>query len=65
MQFSFTSFKKFVTNKQFDFKALKEITKIITYNLNKIIDISYYHLKKSAIFQRITSTYWNWCTRFS
>lgn len=28
--------------KEFDFEKLKEVTKVITYNLNKIIDVNYY-----------------------
>jgi len=33
---------------RFDFKKLEEITKIITYNLNCIIDINYYPTEKSC-----------------
>jgi len=31
----------------FDFKKLKEVTKIVTYNLNKIIDINYYPIPEA------------------
>ena len=33
---------RFVNNGQFDFERLYDITKVITRNLNKIIDINYY-----------------------
>ena len=33
---------RFVTDAKFDFKALFEVTKVVTRNLNKIIDINYY-----------------------
>jgi ribonucleoside-diphosphate reductase alpha chain len=33
---------KFVKNKKFDFDNLAKITKIITFNLNKVIDRNYY-----------------------
>lgn len=33
---------QFVSNGHFDFEKLKEITKVVTYNLNKIIDINMY-----------------------
>uniref|UniRef100_A0A1A9WG14 Ribonucleotide reductase large subunit C-terminal domain-containing protein n=1 Tax=Glossina brevipalpis TaxID=37001 RepID=A0A1A9WG14_9MUSC len=43
------------TEKQYDFYKLKEVTKLITKNLNKIIDINYYPLpetKKSNMRHR-------------
>lgn len=40
---------RFVSNGKFDFKKLKEITKIVTYNLNKIIDINMYPVKEAKI----------------
>ncbi len=33
---------RFVTEGKYDFKSLFEVTKVITRNLNKIIDINYY-----------------------
>ncbi len=36
------SLPKFVENKKFDFEKLYEITRVITANLNKVIDINYY-----------------------
>ncbi len=36
------SLPKFVSNKSFDFEKLHEVTRVITKNLNKIIDINYY-----------------------
>jgi len=36
-----------VKNKTYDFKKLKEIAKVITYNLNKIIDINFYPLPET------------------
>ncbi len=36
------SLPKFVTNGEFDFEELHRITRVITRNLNKIIDINYY-----------------------
>ncbi len=43
------SLSKFVTddNKSFDFKKLHDITKVITRNLNKIIDINYYPIPEA------------------
>ncbi|CAH0714328.1 unnamed protein product, partial [Brenthis ino] len=32
----------FVENKEYNFKKLKEVTKIVTQNLNKIIDVNFY-----------------------
>lgn len=37
----------FVTDKTFDFKKLKSVAKVITRNLNKIIDINYYPLPEA------------------
>lgn len=37
----------FVTDKTFDFKKLKSVAKVITKNLNKIIDINYYPLPEA------------------
>ncbi len=33
---------KFVTNNEFDFQKLYEITRVVTRNLNKVIDVNYY-----------------------
>lgn len=38
---------KFVNEGQFDFKKLKEVTKIIVRNLNKIIDSNYYPVQET------------------
>ena len=38
---------RFVDGKNFNFKKLKEITKVITYNLNKIIDVGYYPIPEA------------------
>ncbi len=38
---------KFVVNKQFDYDGLHKVVKIITRNLNKIIDINYYPTDKT------------------
>lgn len=44
------SLKKFVTdNNEYDFDLLKKITKIVTINLNKIIDRTYYPIKEAKI----------------
>lgn len=45
----------YVFNKQFDYNKLYKVTKIITTNLNKIIDINYYpnaKTKRSNLFNR-------------
>lgn len=36
------SLAKFVKNKEFDFQKLHDITRIVTRNLNKVIDVNYY-----------------------
>jgi ribonucleotide reductase alpha subunit len=36
------SLPRYVKNGEFDFKKLHEVTKVITRNLNKIIDFNYY-----------------------
>lgn len=38
---------QFVTNKEFDFDKLYEITRVVTRNLNKIIDVNYYPIKEA------------------
>lgn len=46
---------KFVSAKTFDFKRLYEITKVVTRNLNKVIDVNYYPIpeaKKSNMRHR-------------
>lgn len=46
---------KFVADKTFDFKKLYEITKVVTRNLNKVIDVNYYPIpeaKKSNMRHR-------------
>lgn len=40
---------QFVSNGHFDFEKLKEITKIVTYNLNKIVDIGMYPVEQAQI----------------
>jgi len=37
------------TDKEFDYEKLHEVAKVITYNLNKIIDINFYPTKKTRI----------------
>lgn len=36
------SLPNFINNKQFDFQRLRDVTHVVTKNLNKIIDINYY-----------------------
>ena len=38
---------RFVENREFDFKKLREITHVVTRNLNRIIDINYYPLPEA------------------
>ena len=37
----------FVKDSQFDYEKLHEVTKVVTYNLNKIIDVNYYPTEKT------------------
>ena len=37
----------FITNGVFDYEKLHEVSKIVTYNLNKIIDVNYYPTEKT------------------
>lgn len=41
------SLPKFVENDVFDFQKLYEITRVVTRNLNKIIDVNYYPIKEA------------------
>ncbi len=41
------SLGKFVTDGQFDFQKLFEITRVITRNLNKVIDVNYYPIPEA------------------
>jgi ribonucleoside-diphosphate reductase alpha chain len=41
------SLSKFVKNKQFDFKELHYVTKVVTVNLNHLIDINHYPTEKA------------------
>ncbi len=41
------SLPKFINDGKFDFEKLHEITRVITRNLNKIIDINYYPVKEA------------------
>jgi ribonucleoside-diphosphate reductase alpha chain len=42
------SLPRFVTlDKQFDFKKLEEIVKVITFNLNNVIDVNFYPVKET------------------
>ncbi|MFZ1514636.1 MAG: ribonucleoside-diphosphate reductase subunit alpha [Saprospiraceae bacterium] len=41
------SLPKFIQNKTFDFKKLEEVTRVITRNLNRIIDINYYPIPEA------------------
>lgn len=43
------------TDKTFDFDKLKEVTKIVTKNLNKIIDVNYYPVEEVVVFLFITN----------
>ena len=47
---------RFVTDRKFDFKSLFEVTKVITRNLNKIIDINYYPVPEVMPRPRATPT---------
>jgi len=38
---------KFVTNGQFDFQKLFDITRVVTRNLNKVIDVNYYPIPQA------------------
>jgi len=38
-----------IETKQFDYDKLHEVTKVVTYNLNKVIDINYYPTEKTQI----------------
>jgi len=38
---------KYINNKTYDFQRLYEITRVITRNLNKVIDINYYPVKEA------------------
>lgn len=38
---------KFVKNQEFDFQRLYEVTRVITRNLNKVIDINYYPIEQA------------------
>ncbi|KAH9480791.1 ribonucleotide-diphosphate reductase subunit rnr1 [Psilocybe cubensis] len=37
----------FIVNGEYDFKKLHEVTKVVTYNLNKIIDVNYYPIPEA------------------
>ncbi|MBK9272043.1 MAG: ribonucleoside-diphosphate reductase subunit alpha [Saprospiraceae bacterium] len=41
------SLPKFVENRSFNFKTLEDVTRVITRNLNKIIDINYYPIPEA------------------
>lgn len=41
------SLPKFVENKKFNFKKLADVTRVITRNLNRIIDINYYPIQEA------------------
>ena len=41
------SLPKFVNDKEFDFQKLYEITRVVTRNLNKIIDVNYYPIDEA------------------
>lgn len=40
---------RFVSNQTYDFKQLFEVTKVVTRNLNKIIDINYYPVPEVSL----------------
>lgn len=40
---------RFVSNGEFDFLLLKSITKMVTFNLNKMIDLNYYPLEEAKL----------------
>jgi ribonucleotide reductase alpha subunit len=41
------SLSKFVNDRAFDFKKLESVTRVITRNLNRIIDINYYPIPEA------------------
>ncbi|MFK7948240.1 MAG: ribonucleoside-diphosphate reductase subunit alpha [Saprospiraceae bacterium] len=41
------SLPKFVNDREFDFQKLYEITRVVTRNLNKIIDVNYYPIEEA------------------
>jgi ribonucleotide reductase alpha subunit len=40
---------KFVTNKIFDYQKLHDVTKVVTYNLNRVIDVNFYPTDKTRV----------------
>ena len=44
--------------------ALYEISRVVTRNLNKVIDINYYPIPEAREFEYATSSNRDWCTRF-
>ena len=40
---------KFVKDKTFDYQKLHEVTKVVTYNLNRVIDVNFYPTEKTRI----------------
>jgi ribonucleoside-diphosphate reductase alpha chain len=54
---------KFVNEEgKFDHQKLYEITKVVTRNLNKVIDINYYPVEEAR--QHAPPPNWNWCSGF-
>ncbi|HEX5625270.1 MAG TPA: ribonucleoside-diphosphate reductase subunit alpha, partial [Saprospiraceae bacterium] len=41
------SLPKFIENRTFDYKKLEDVTRVVTRNLNRIIDINYYPIKEA------------------
>ncbi|MEL6865628.1 MAG: ribonucleoside-diphosphate reductase subunit alpha [Bacteroidota bacterium] len=41
------SLAKFVEDQEFDFEKLYEVTRVVTRNLNKVIDVNYYPIKEA------------------
>ncbi len=44
---------RFVSDGKFDFKKLYEVTKVVTRNLNKIIDINYYPVPEVRVYVQL------------
>jgi len=47
----------------FDFQKLKEISMIVTKNLNRVIDRSFYPVIEAKKFEYASPSNWNWCAR--
>ena len=50
----------FIRGKEYDFQKLHDVTKVVAFNLNRVIDVNYYPVPEAKRSNMRVATYQNW-----